>query len=341
MIFWLAACTEPPPTFETPFDTDPPPSLVLPDITGLDMEAAYQDALALALTVNARTAFVSHHRAIERFNTGCPDVYAGLPPDDLVRVDGVQGDPPGVTWADFCMGPDGTSFSGYGYWDGNVSVQGQPGTPEGLTVNAARTMAADGVVATADGVFLEIDGELSDALYRVDAEGYTRWSYSSLVDGTVTGSDPFPPGALAPDGWRTDLYTYQSGGNVDRIEARGNVYLFTGRMFDRFDSMAMDLEVIGTLGAGPDDCTLEPLGWIGLRDEDAFWYDLIFLPRAGSDVTGPDYPNDPLSDCDGCGTLYLRGVEVGEVCPDFSFLFEAERPIPNVDEFVLSLRDLP
>lgn len=337
----VALSCSPEPEAPTPVvDTDAPVELELPDISELDMPLAYQDALVLALTVNAHTAFMSHTRTLDRFNTGCPDIYAGPPPSELFDAD-VDEDAPGVTWADFCAGPDGSTFSGYGYWAGDVGVEGQPGSVEGLTVNADREMIADGVVGGPEGTVLEIDAELSDALYRVDADGYTRWSYSSLVDGTVTGSDPFPPGSLAPDGWRTDLYLYQSGGDIDRIEARGNVYLFEGRMQGRFDSMAMDLEVVGTLGAGPSDCTLEPRGWIGLRDEDAFWYDLVFLPRDDSDITGPDYPNDPLSDCDGCGTLYLRGVESGEVCPDFSFLFDGTREPPSVDEFILSLRDLP
>lgn len=336
----LLACNGGEAPVPTVLDVDPPTPLVLPDITGLDMPVAYQDALSLAMTVTANTAFTSHTRSIDRFEPGCPDVYAGAPPEDLVDAD-IDEDATGLTWADFCQGPEQTSFSGYGYWEGDVAVGGRTDTPEGRTVNADRRMVANGVVGLTDGIFLEIDGELSDALYRVDAQDYTRWSYSSLVDGTVTGIDPFPAGSLAPDGWRTDLYLYHSGGDIDRLEARGNVYLFTGRMQGRFDSMAMDLEVVGELGAGPDDCTLEPRGWIGLRDEDANWYDLVFLPRDDSDITGPDYPNDPLSDCDGCGTLYLRGVESGEVCPDFGFLFDGSRQPPPVQDFVHSLRDLP
>jgi len=314
--------------------------LEIPDISGIDMEAAFVDALTLALTVNARTPFNSLNNSFDRFQTGCPDVYAGIPPQEQAEVD-VGMDAGGLTWTDHCENPDGGTFSGYGWWDGDVLVTGDPTSAEGITIEASREMNADGVVGDPNGVFFEFKGDASDSLYTVQADGYDRWIYSSLVVGTATGSDPFPAGSLAPAGWRTDLYLFMTGGDEDSLEARGNVYLFTGRMAERFDSLALDINVIGELGAGPDDCTQEPLGWIGLRDENAVWYDLIFLPRSENDITGIPYPNDPLSECDGCGTLYIRGVESGEFCPDFSFLFDGSLQAPPVDEFVSSLRDLP
>ncbi|MCB9673868.1 MAG: hypothetical protein H6737_02065 [Alphaproteobacteria bacterium] len=332
----------------TPQDTTPTPikptpvvdELEIPDITGIDMEKAFEDALALALTVNARTPFNSLSSSFDRFQTGCPDVYAGPPGEDQAPDLDIDMDAGGLSWADHCINPDGTTFSGYGWWNGEIAVTGDPNAD--LTIEAEREMIADGVVGGADGVFFEFDGEASDSLYNVTSnDGYVRWVYSSLVEGTTTGTDPFPSGALAPYGWRTDLYVRMTGGNEDSLETRGNVYLFTGRMNERFDSLALDINVIGELGAGPDDCTQEPLGWIGLRDENAVWYDLIFLPRSEDDITGIPYPNDPLSECDGCGTLYIRGVESGEFCPDFSFLFDGTLQPPPVDEFVSSLRDLP
>ena len=57
--------------------------------------------------------------------------------------------------------------------------------------------------------------------------------------------------------WRTDLYVSVTGGDEERIETRGNVYLFEEVLAGRFDSVAVDLDVIGEVGAGPDDCLLE------------------------------------------------------------------------------------
>ena len=137
------------------------------------------------------------------------------------------------------------------------------------------------------------------------------------------------------------MYSYRSGGDVERLELRGNVLLFDALLQGRFDSVAADLEFVGTLGAGPEDCTAEPRGWMGLRDENAWWYDLVFLPRYDDDIIAENYANDPLSVCDGCGTLFVRGVESGEVCVDFEDLFDKDPELPDLEEFILTLHNLP
>ncbi|MCA9571082.1 MAG: hypothetical protein KC656_24750, partial [Myxococcales bacterium] len=299
----------------------------------------FRQGIDLAMTVNARTLFDSHRMATQAFVPGCPDVYIGLPPEDVADLR-LGMDAPGVTWADHCAQDEASVFySGYGYWEGDVRVSGVAGTPEGLTIDGDRMLVADGVMGDADGVVFEFDGEASDAMQNTVATDYSSFRYSSLVDGTSTGSHPFPAGSPTPEGWRADLYVEVTGGDVESIELRGNAYFFTGTLAQRFDSIAVDLSFTGELGAGPDDCTLEPLGWIGLRDPDAVWYDLVFLPRSENDITGQPYPNDPLQQCDGCGTLYIRGVEQGTVCPDFTGVFDLTPP--TVDEFVLSVRELP
>lgn len=340
MIALLLACTGAPTPVEIPERPEVPPPLDIPDVTGVDFELRYREALELALSVNARVIFDSHRRSLDTFEVGCPDVYAGIPPQDVADV-GLREVDSGFTWSDHCAQDDTpNTFSGYGYWDASVNVEGQAGTAEGITIQGERELIADGVRGDGTNVIFEFDGEASDAMTSVVADGYTRWSYSSLILGTSTGSDPFPQGSLAPSGWRTDLYVSIVGGDEERIESRGNVYLFDGRLGDRFDSIALDVDVISELGAGPDDCTQEPLGWIGLRDSDAVWYDLVFLPRFAFDITGDPYPNDPLQECDGCGTLYIRGVEQGTVCPDFSGIQAALSP-PNHTEYLYSIRDLP
>lgn len=336
----LFACKTEPTPVEPTDRAEVPTPLDLPDTSDVDFEASFRQALELALTVNANTLFGSHRMAIETFEPSCPDVYVGVPPEDVAEVEGVRMDnAPGLTWTDHCAQDSGTTFSGHAYWDAEVAVQGASDTPEGRTVDADRRLIADGVVGGPDGVVFEFDGEASDAVSRVDATDFTSWAYTSLVDGTATGSHPFPDGSATPDGWRTDLYVSMEGGDVDRIELRGNAYFFEPQLVGRFDSFAVDLDLQGELGAGPDDCTAEPLGWIGLRDSDAVWYDLVFLPRYANDITAEPYPNDPLQACDGCGTLYIRGVEQGTVCPDFAGIFDLSPP--TLEDLVLSARMLP
>ena len=135
---------------------------------------------------------------------------------------------------------------------------------------------------------------------------------------------------------RADQYVYVEGGDTARLESRGNLYLFEDRIADRWDSVAMDLELVGDDGAGPGDCTLEPTGWLSLRDTNAYWYDVVFLASEADTV---DTSTD--TSCDGCGTLYIRGVESGTVCPDLSAAWDGRLDPPDVADFVLSIHDLP
>jgi hypothetical protein len=339
-LLFLAACgADDPDEAAAPTDQRGPADVLeIPDTEGIDFERAYLDAMRLGLEVATARPWAGHLAAIADVDVpgACPDLYVGAPPVDDVMIDE---DALGLSWYDTCATGSGLAYDGYAYWQTDVSV-GPSGTVDGTTTSATRTLIADAAVLDAGGALRwEFDGEASDAIYDVVDVGYEHWTYSTLVTGTVSGPDSFTDASTTPGGYRTDLYLFASGGDVDLLEARGNTYLFTDRLHERFDSTAMDLTLIGELGAGPTDCTLEPYGWVGLRDENAFWYDLVFLPTDLLDAQEP-YTNDPLSICDGCGTLYIRGVEQGQLCVDLSVLFpEIERP--SVEEFVLPLHSLP
>ena len=88
----------------------------------------------------------------------------------------------------------------------------------------------------------------------------------------------------------------------------------------------------------PRGCALEPKGYLSIRDENAFWHDLVFQPRYEDDIDD-GYDDDPYTACDGCGTLFVRGLEQPIiVCPDLD-LFSQLSP-PAVEDYVLSVRDL-
>lgn len=128
-------------------------------------------------------------------------------------------------------------------------------------------------------------------------------------------------------------------------EPRGNIFLFDSKLAGRFDSVEIDLAFAGPGAAAPTECADEPRGWIGLRDENAYWYDVVFQPRYDEDVTGTGTTNPPYGACDGCGAIYIRGVEqveaLGEVCLDFDFVF-SESPVtpPATADYVLPLHSL-
>ncbi len=336
-LLWACATSSSTDAEAPPEDRGPADVLEIPDVSGVDFVEAYLAAMRLNLEVTASRPWGGHLASIDDVEPGCPDLYVGPPPNDDVMIDDASR---GLSWYDTCSTTAGLAYDGFSYWETDVSSAGQPDTVEGETTSATRMLVSDAAVRDTDtSLRWEFDGEAADSIYQVEATGYSHWVYSTLVTGTVSGPDSFDGSGTTPGGYRTDLYLYATGGDVDELEARGNTYLFFDRLADRFDSTAMDFTLIGQRGAGPTDCTLEPYGWIGLRDENAYWYDLVFLPTDLLDAQEP-YPNDPLSECDGCGTLYIRGVEQGEICVDFSVLF-AEITRPTVAEFVLPLHSLP
>ncbi len=325
---------------EEPVNTgDPVQDLVLPDIEGVDMPTAYGSALAMAMSVTLTTPWRGNIDILDLGHEGCPDLYVGAPEDADLDDD----EQFGISWFDYCETPGGLYYGGYVVWDGTVSGEGDADSDAGRTTEGSRSMLANAIVGDNDDVLYEFKGEGSDSLYLVEAPGYTRWAYSSLIEATVTGDAVSELTGADGGGWRTDLYLYATGGNADYIESRGNIFLFDTLISERFDSVAMDLTFSGPTGSSPDACTAEPVGWIGLRDENAYWYDLVFQPADSTDSS--DTTTDTTyGACDGCGTLYVRGIETteyGEVCMDFSWLWASDPiTLPAPEDFLFTVRDL-
>jgi len=307
-----------------------------PDIADTDWVAVFTDAANLMLTVNTQSPWAGHRASVDDRLPGCPDFWTGEFTAGGVTV----GSTDGVSWYDDCVTDGGLGYSGFVTWTTDVAESGDASTVYGRTSDAARSLSGNGIVTDADGVKFEMNGTASDSLYQLEAYGFSRFVYSSALDATVTGRDAFAPDALTPNGWRSDLVMSITGGDVQTFTARGDVYLFTPQLQQRFDSIEVDMDLQGPLGAAPDDCLLEPLGWIGVRDPDANWYDVVFLPRHDETVTGTGY-DAPQSVCDGCGTLYVQGVEQDvQVCLDFSsFVFDNFK-LPNPDDYVLPFHAL-
>lgn len=328
----LLACTAPGPSDKDSGFTlgEGPDTLTLPDLSGIDLPAAYVAALELASQVTLSAAWTGHLASIGRRSATCPDLYVGAVEDAELDMDAT-----GLTWSDYCQpSGGGAAFSGWTHWDGTVQVDGDPADAAGQTVDASRELSGDSLVSLDGEAAFELRGEASESVYRVTAPDYQAWTWSSLVDATVTGSDAFG----ADQGWRASMYLAASGGEAPGLELRGNAYLFSPRIAGRFDSVEVDLTF------SPDDtCSLEPRGWLSLRDEDAFWYDLVFMPaEAEGGDTGATGGTD-LAVCDGCGTLYIRGletVEYGEVCPDLSGWAVEDAAVPDPGAFLLTLREV-
>ncbi len=321
----------------------PPVELVMPDLDDVDLDQAFLEALSIALSANTQVAWRGHAASVARQHVGCPDFYLG-PPPQLVDDDQIGEDAGGTSWYDSCTTPGGLFFRGLMYWESSATASGDPESGAGQNSRGSRTLVGTAVVGDEVDTKYQFRGTASDAVNRVDAAGgYSRWTYSSTLEGTITGLDAFDPIASeTPGGFRAGMYTSASGGDADFLELRGDVYLFEHRIQEVFDSLSVDLELPGPTGTPPDACTLEPKGWMGIRDENAFWIDVVFMPLDGVEATGPAYHDEAYSTCDGCGTVYVRGIEappIGEVCPDFEGLWsEGVLPIPQLADYVLDVR---
>ena len=305
----------------TPKPLDPP------DVSDVDFPAAMAEAMGLALSVNARSAWLGHAESLGLAEQGCPSFYAGFADPEMAD----EGE--GLSWYDLCTTSKGDGFGGSFYWESAVSVTEDGAS--GQTTQATRRVEGDAVVSQGDAVLFELDGEGEDSLLQLIDGDYRRVVYSSVMDATVTGTLPFPDGPAG--GWRTDLNLSWTSGDQDTLAANGNVYFFDHLIAGRFDSVNMDLTLQGPTGASPEACTAEPIGFISLRDPDAFWYDLVFDPLESDG----EYDNDPSAGCDGCGTLYIRGVkQEAPVCLDLSWVWSGALTPPAAADYALGLRGL-
>ncbi|MAA80552.1 MAG: hypothetical protein CL916_14955 [Deltaproteobacteria bacterium] len=307
----------------------PPQELELPSLDGIDVNTAFTEAITLVGKVQLNPAWKGNREALSYKRPSCPDIYVGMTDDIEIPTNG-------VIWNDFCNTGTGLEFSGYTAWVGTLEQSGDIESPEGNIINGTRQMSGQALVRVSGENIYEFKGTGQDALYRVQAPNYDRWTYSATINGTIQGSQANGEDA----GFRSDMYIYATGGDANTLEARGNVFWKQHRIQNRFDSAAMDILLVDPASAGPDDCALEPKGWIGIRDENSFWYDLVFMPMDAEDDAG--YEDEDRSQCDGCGTLYLRGNETqayGEICPDFSSIWtETLIDLPQAEDFVFTFQ---
>lgn len=230
-----------------------------------------------------------------------------------------------VMWSGGCA-VGGLDFDGDLSWTTTVD-------PE--TGEAQRDLFGDAEVHRGSDLEFGFDGEASDSVAWVDG-GFV---YQSSIEGQVSGLAIYGADASIPGGFRgaVELATTSEGG----LAVDANLYLFGEPLLGRFDSVVADLEFL-------DDCGSEPVGYLGLRGTDGYWFDVYFLPRFAPDdpsVEAQAYPYEIIDDpvCDGCGHLFVRNVRVDavpQVCPDFGSL-KASLTAPTVDEYVLTLHDPP
>lgn len=213
-------------------------------------------------------------------------------------------------WYDSCTSDEDVSFSGYalGYE--------YSGMTSGYYVYPHyQYLSGTGSVTNADGYELELGGYAYD--YEYEYAGYYSYHYGYIV-GNFAYDDP----AFA-DTWLAaglSINVTVSGDHYDDAESPQNTLTFSGSlsgMQGDVNTIVMTDTYIYTASRG-SSCELEPSGTISVRDAAGEWYDVQFQgpPYAGASIFPPD--------CDGCGQVFFRGQQLGEVCPDFSILTDWE-----------------
>jgi hypothetical protein len=302
LVAFACAPTEAP----APIPEDPP-ALTPPPLDGLDLESAIAAALDRAVRTSAGRVLDAHVGALDQGTPTCPDLYLGAPP---------EGDPDlvdGHAWADHC--DETLSFDGWASWSIEATSAGDPNTPVGRTIDGTRRLEGDLQIWRDELQLLGFDGVAEDSLSRTDTDAGASWRWASYLEGSVEGTLTDLPKM------RAELSLEAVGGPAASLTLRGDVYAPSAPLDDVFDSLRLDIAWQDPATSFAD-CPDEPVGWIGVRDDEAWWFDVVFQPLPG-DVDPTPNP------CDGCGELYIRGLPTETlVCPDLSFLWLDDTIVP-------------
>lgn len=320
------------------------------DLELLDLAEAVREALRIAGIATTATAWNAHVTSLDSGTDACPNTWLGTPPEDFVDINGADEDSTGLSWFDNCTTALGSSFQGFSYWEHDVDLGARQGS---------RALAMDGqIVDPAGSLLLDFDGEATDAL---DGGTYQSSMTARVLRGSLLGFG---------SGLRGELDASWAGG---RMELSGQVHLEDGfgppdmrnpsldaspeltnvtnwtQGMPRYTSVRYDLDFEG-------DCSLEPRGYVGVRGNEGFWFDVYFLPKYDpvEDLSrAASFPFEAIDnlDCDGIGTLFVRNLDLRQVeriSRDWSREIQIEfgsiigaMPTPNLDGFTFSLQDLP
>jgi hypothetical protein len=193
-----------------------------------------------------------------------------------------------LQWYGTCSTAAGTAYAGYAiYQEGTTYDQGFDGTYAYLY--GASTLR------TADGHTFVIGG--SATLARGTQDGATVGQ--SSVSGTFSWDGPGAAGTWLGDGTQLDLVTGWQHADWGRyLFLDGAVVPATGEAVHFGQVVVLDVY-----------CPNEPGGTVSVRGPDG-WVDVHFdLDTEHLDQLTP-------AQCDGCGTAWYRGVEVGRLCVD-------------------------
>jgi hypothetical protein len=295
MLVLAAGCVQEAPVAEPVVAADDPLPYIAeeleesePILASAEIEAAVQEALGRAYSVNADPVLSAYAAAMEGAEAGCPDYYE------------TEGN---VYWYDACTASDGASYDGYAFY----VVYEDYDSGDGMLYDGDALYGV-GSVANAAGSTFQFGGS-AYTLLATPADGSNVVVYYSVTSGAFAYDGAEGAGTWIDPGGAPDLVAYAA--DYFDYDARfayldGSLGLasttpgVTAVVFDGLQQFSPELR---------PDCT-EASGAASIRDADGGWYDVVF--------DGPaDYEAEvDASLCDGCGTVYFHGEPVGQACVD-------------------------
>lgn len=294
MILLLLACTQP-----TPKDGAEDSAPYLVDESALDLPEPTFDADAASEAVaEAVVAFreITAEPIVDAWtelmageDAGCPTYYAT---DE------------GTYWYDDCVSDDGTHFQGYG------ALVRYTGAEDGGYAWSGDVVYAVATIEDPDGRVLRVNGVAGDL--RGEGGGVSAgWN---VVNGTFSWDG-------ADEGWlsselepRIEMQAL-SAGSARAMRLDGSL----GGLGTATDTVVLDEILLATEETGAP-CSEEPTGTLSLRGADGHWTDVVF--DVPFDAATETFGEMDEADCDGCGTAWFQGRDVGQACFDFSELLD-------------------
>ena len=217
-------------------------------------------------------------------------------------------------WQGECTASDGTMYSGMGYasWFEDADFDGAVVT--GYAYNMS------GRIEAPDGTWLEGAGD-ANSLSGQNGEIYL---FGRGLNGTFKAGGPRAPssvwltGKRRPsvkyDGW---VYGPTGGHNLAFTGGISGLEDFPGGV----TAVSLEGLTLRDILAG-SPCPSEPGGVASVRGPDGAWTDIAF------DGITDAVPEPDQAACDGCGSSWFRGADVGETCvsPSTYLQWEGNRP---------------
>lgn len=291
--------TEPEPAVEpSPYIYDEGETEV-PSLEIAEVEATLTEVLDLLPELSARPVVDAYSVAMTGQQSDCPDYYSG--------------DDGSVYWYDYCTADDGTYFTGYGF---NYVYVDTPS--DGYLYNGEQVFTVS-EITTPDGYTFTGGGSASDLIAHSDETAEIPHTiYQSALQGAFSYDGPEAEGTWLASGVTPDLQmvAYDVPPNDVYPGYDGRVLVAVGSVSGLSGQIsAVVFTDFGITSGLYTSCDLEPGGEVSVRDGDGLWYDVLFdgpTPFT-EEVTDP-------ADCDGCGTVYFRGQELGQACIDATVL---------------------